>query len=162
MQAQQSFLIDAGPCLALGTPVERLACFEDQVRAAESLRSVAPALVREPAAVQAQVAPAPPAAAAAERAAPAAPAEAAFGLREKPSRDEKPEELQATVASVREFAPGQLMVTLDNGQIWRQSRADRYTLREGHEVRIYATRWGNNFRLSAKDLGGFIQVERVE
>lgn len=77
-------------------------------------------------------------------------------------QDAKPEELVAMVAGVREFAPGQLTVTLANGQVWRQTRAERYNLREGHEVRIYPTRWGNNFRMSAKGLGGFIQVERVE
>jgi hypothetical protein len=173
VQAQQSFLIDAGPCLALTTPVERLACFEDQVRTAQSLQSVAAAVVTAPTAAQpaASVAPAASAAVAPVAAAPAAAASqpaaavdaaANFGLREKPAKDEKAEELLATVASVRQFAPGKLQVTLDNGQVWRQTSADNYKLREGHAVRIYATRWGNNFRLTAKDLGGFIQVERVQ
>lgn len=168
--AQDSFLIDAGPCLALTTPVERLACFENQVRTAESLQGVAPAVVTRPAPVPPAGAPMPQAASRSEGAAtpamPPAPAAAdsaaGFGLRERAPVEEKPAELLATIASVREFAPGQLMITLTNGQVWRQNRPERYGLAEGHEVRIYATRWGNAFRLSAKALGGFIQVERVE
>lgn len=188
--AQESFLIDAGPCLALDTAVERLVCFEQQVREAQELQGVAPAVVTRPAPSQPAAAqPAAPQAAVPQVAAPQAGAaqatapqaaapqatapqaaapqaaaptgEAAFGLPEEPSRA-VPDELRGTVASVRQFAPNQVTLTLTNGQVWRQKRADRYGVKEGHNVRIYSTRWGNDYRLSVEDLGGFIQVERVK
>lgn len=169
--AQQSFLIDAGPCLTLGTAVERLVCFEQQVREAQELQGVAPAVVTRPApapaaAAQQSAPPSAPQAAAPRQEAPvqsAAPTGvAAFGLREEADPDATPEELLGTVASVREFAPNQLVVTLSNGQIWRQSNSKRYPLKEGQSLRIYATRWGNDYRLTVQELGGFIQVERVK
>jgi hypothetical protein len=36
-----------------------------------------------------------------------------------------------------------------------------YGLRPGHHVRIYGTRWGSASRLSAEEVNGYIQVERV-
>ncbi|HEU4619493.1 MAG TPA: hypothetical protein VFV10_15760 [Gammaproteobacteria bacterium] len=54
------------------------------------------------------------------------------------------------------------MITLENGQIWRQMTPEIYPLQEGFEVKIYPTRWGNAYRLSVEELGGFIQVERVQ
>ena len=38
----------------------------------------------------------------------------------------------------------------------------RYPLEVGDEVRIYSTRWGSSFRLSAERVGSYIQVERVD
>lgn len=169
--AQQSFLIDAGPCLNLATAVERLVCFEQQVREAQELQGVAPAVVAAPAPMQPaapQATPQPPAAqsVAPQQIAPPQPAAptgaAAFGLREEPDAAAEPEELLGTVAEIRKFAPNQVSITLTNGQVWRQKQADRYALKEGHEVRIYTSRWGNDFRLNVKELGGFIQVERVQ
>ena len=37
----------------------------------------------------------------------------------------------------------------------------RYPLRVGARVRIYSTGWGEAYRLSAEEVNGFIQVERV-
>jgi hypothetical protein len=53
------------------------------------------------------------------------------------------------------------MITLDNGQVWRQMQPKRYPLQPGYDVRIYSSRWGNSYRLSSPILNGFIQVERV-
>jgi hypothetical protein len=52
-------------------------------------------------------------------------------------------------------------VTLDNGQIWRQTVASRYPLQVGHQVRIYRGAIGG-YRLSVEELRGFIRVERVQ
>lgn len=173
----QSFLIDAGPCLGLTAGVERLACFEQQVREAQALQNVQPAVVTTPLApapapataapvpAPAQTTAAPQASAPVVTPAVAAPApsgEARFGLPAPKAADAPPEEITATIASVRQFAPNQVTVTLANGQVWRQRRAERYGLKDGQTVRIYATRWGNDYRMSVKELGGFIQVERVQ
>lgn len=70
-------------------------------------------------------------------------------------------DIVSTVASLREVQLGRLEITLANGQVWRQVNSDRYALAVGHEVRIYPTRFGSYFRLTAKALRSFIQVERV-
>jgi len=79
-----------------------------------------------------------------------------------PERPERVvEELNSQVAALREIQPGRLEITLVNGQVWRQTNSDRYRLRTGHDVRIYPSRFGHYFRLSAPALRGFVQVERV-
>jgi hypothetical protein len=76
---------------------------------------------------------------------------------------EPPEAQQfvSNVTAVREIQPGRLEITLANGQVWRQTSSDRYPLAVGHEVRVYPTRFGDYFRLSASELRSFVQVERV-
>jgi hypothetical protein len=51
------------------------------------------------------------------------------------------------------------LLTLEYGQVWRQTLPKFYPLRDGQEVRIYEGRLG--FRLAAEEFGGFIRVERV-
>jgi hypothetical protein len=72
-------------------------------------------------------------------------------------------ELHSTISKLKETRPGRYLITLENGQVWRQMVAEeRYRLRVGHNVRIYPTRWAKkSFRLSAEVLKGSIQVERV-
>lgn len=174
-------LIDASICMRFETSVERLVCFEEQAKAAAGTSTgsqsnlpvlridrSAPAATTERAA-PAPAAPAPPAAATggAQPAAPVAsnPADpdADFGLPE--SRDERDKrnnrELFGTIESIRELSPNRYLITLTNGQVWRQMRADHYNLRAGHKVRIYPTRWGSSYRLTVEELKGFIQVERI-
>jgi hypothetical protein len=133
--------VDVTNCVELTKPDERLACFEAQVDAART---------------------APPAAApaAASSAAPDA-----FGLpAEKDDGDDKPAlppELNAKVAELRETVPNAYLITLDNGQVWRQTQPKYgYSLRPGYDVRIYATKI-SSFRLASRQLAGYIQVERV-
>jgi hypothetical protein len=71
-------------------------------------------------------------------------------------------ELRARIASLAQTYDGRWIITLDSGEVWRQSVLKRYNLREGHDVRIYATRWGEDYRLTAGELNGFIQVERIK
>jgi len=85
-----------------------------------------------------------------------------FGLPPEKRYDEKDlVEFHSTISKLREYIPGRYLITLENGQVWRQMVAKRYRLRVGHNVRIYPSRWGKSFRLSAEELKGFIQVERV-
>ncbi len=131
--------VDVSNCVELTKPEERLACFEAQVEAASN---------------------APPAAdpVAASSAAPAD-----FGLREEKVDDERelPPDLIGKVAEVRATVPNAYLITLDNGQVWRQTQPKYgYVLRPGYDVRIYATKI-RSFRLASKQLPGYIQVERA-
>jgi len=137
-----SVIVEVGECVDLPTPEQRLACFESQVEAART---------------------APPGAAPAAPAATASTAPADFGLREEESEAERelPPEINAKVVELRETVPNAYLITLDNGQVWRQTqpRYD-YFLRPGSDVRIYSSRW-RSFRLTSSKLSGHIQVERV-
>jgi len=88
-----------------------------------------------------------------------------FG-RGKPSRvvenEAGEEELFATVTELLLAKPNMWLLKLDNDQVWRQIHPRRYKLREGDDIRIYPTRWGENFRLETSRLNGYIQVVRVE
>lgn len=71
-----------------------------------------------------------------------------------------PPDTIAKVTELRETVPNSYVITLDNGQVWRQTRPQYYRLRPGSEVRIYYSRW-KSFRLTSEELRGHIQVERV-
>jgi len=73
------------------------------------------------------------------------------------------QELHATVAALK-AAPqgGAWIITLSNGQIWRQTVPEPFNLRQGYAVRIYPSRWGTSYRLSTEQIHGFIQVERID
>jgi hypothetical protein len=72
-----------------------------------------------------------------------------------------PPEIVATVTELRETVPNAWLITLDNGQVWRQSIPQRFALKPGQRVTLHGTKWGASYRLSADALHGFIQVERV-
>ena len=57
--------------------------------------------------------------------------------------------------------PDGWIIDLESGQVWRQMVNKRYELREGQEVKLSPTIWGDDYHLSVKELGGFIQVKRV-
>jgi hypothetical protein len=71
------------------------------------------------------------------------------------------EQITGTVAGLDEVRPGAYVITLENGQSWRQMSTKRYPLRVGHRVTIYPTRWGRSYRLAVEELSDFIQVERL-
>lgn len=71
-------------------------------------------------------------------------------------------ELHDTVAAIEYLRPSVLQITLASGQVWRQMESKRYLLKEGDEVRIYTTFWGNNYRLTTERLKSYIQVARIE
>ena len=85
-----------------------------------------------------------------------------FGLTPEKKDDEKDlVELHSTISKLKETVPGRYLITLENGQVWRQMVGESYRLRVGHRVRIYSTHWGNAFRLSVEGMKGFVQVERA-
>jgi hypothetical protein len=71
-------------------------------------------------------------------------------------------ELVDTIAALEQRGPSLWLITLEGGQQWRQMISKRYLLNVGDEIRIYPTRWGSSYRLSAPRVGGYIQVERVD
>ena len=188
---EERLTVEVGECVDLPTPQQRLACFEAQVEAARrqrepetpaaASRSAEPATRRaEPEPVR-RAEPATPAGAAApgprvvearvrpepQRTAPAAQDAPATEDRRLSRREQEREErlgmpeIFATVAELRETVPNSYLITLDNGQVWRQTVPARYGLREGAEVRLYPSRWGDSYRLTNDSLRGYIQVERV-
>ena len=75
--------------------------------------------------------------------------------------DDGEAELIGRIASLQKTNTGWIVI-LEQGQVWRQMVSKRYDLHEGQEVRIYPTRWGDSYRLTAADTSGFIQVQRIE
>jgi len=160
VQAQEpgGVTIDVSDCVDLEKPEERLACFEREIEA-QRRATPASAANRAP---PAPAAPAPtPQPAATIPAAVPAPVTAEPG-RERDRRAEPlPPEVVAKVAQLRETVPNTWTITLDNGQVWRQTTPKPIALRPGMEVRLSATNWGSSYRLTAAALRTFIQVERV-
>jgi len=59
------------------------------------------------------------------------------------------DELHDTVTELVQSKPNLWRIRLASGQVWRQ-------------VRIYPSRWGDDYRLQIDRLNGFIQISRVE
>ena len=130
--------VDVSECVKLTTPEERLACFEKQV---ETSRTSPPA-------------------AGATSTSPPPPASSASSDSGRDRSEEEPADVQARIAEIRETVPNAFLITLDNGQVWRQTVPKVYPLKAGVPVRIYYSRW-RSYRLTNETLKGFIQVERV-
>ena len=71
-----------------------------------------------------------------------------------------PEDIYGVITALRETVPSSFLITLDNGQVWRQTVPKQYPLREGDRVHVYFSRW-RAYRLTNERLKGFIQVERA-
>jgi hypothetical protein len=140
--------IDARRCIGIESPAERLACFEAQV---DDALDEGNNQTDSPAAPV--VAPAP----ASSESAPPKVVEVQ-GDRAASSENES----VGTIASLRERAPNQYLITLDNGQVWQQRFGQRYPLRVGQRVRIYDSTFGSDQRLQVDGVNGFIQVDRVQ
>ena len=68
---------------------------------------------------------------------------------DKPQADSPPKKISATVTSIEKRARGELVVTLDNGQVWAQKEIGAYfPLKVGDPVSILAGTLGS-FRLIA-------------
>lgn len=160
-------VVDISDCRVIVDRLERFACYEnlgDTARPAAPVRATQPAepapAVRPPQRTETVPAVPPRAQAAAEVENFGRNTETAM-LRVIEGTDGKTELLD-TVAGLSQPIPNTWVVTLQSGQTWRQTTGKRYALREGDEVRIYPTRWGNAYRLTASRLSGYIQVERVD
>lgn len=66
------------------------------------------------------------------------------------------------IAELDKSGFGDYVVTLESGQVWKQTSAQEYYLREGQEVSIRSTSWGSDYRLHADGVPGHIQVTRIQ
>ena len=138
--------VDVSDCVDLQSPEDRFACYERQVDTARSAPIPAtPDPVAEPAS---------DGAASSESRGAADPTAPAAETAES-------QEFTATVTAVQQTVPNKLEITLDNGQIWRQSYAKWYPLQPGQTVRVRPSRWGGVHWLTAEELKSYIQVRRV-
>ena len=174
--------VEVSQCLEIESPEERLACFEKSVDTAIQQGSAPPAPAPAPAPATATApaptpeaptpatatAPTPATATAPAPAAATAPAPASAsdyppiaGSQRAAPAESRPD-IVSTIVELRETVPNAYMITLANGQVWRQMRPKIYRLRVGHAVRIYPTHWGSSFRLTVEELRSYIQVERVQ
>ena len=138
-------------CLKVGDDAQRLACFDREIGR----------LAKQPSAA-AGPAPAAPAVAAA---APVAP-EAEFGVRgsqvAKKQDTERPQldSLTAKVTNVSTRAHGERVVTLDNGQVWVELRAEAYfPVKAGDAITIQSGSLNSN-RMQLN--GRSTQVRRLQ
>jgi hypothetical protein len=151
-QEADSVTVDVGQCTKLESPEERFACYEARVEtelrerdsAARAGDSRSPGSAESPA--QATEPPAQAADASNQSAA---------------ARAEEPVEIVGVIASLRETVPNSYIITLEDGQVWRQTYPERYPLRAGQRVTLSPTRWGESYRLEGDGLNGYIQVAKV-
>ena len=148
-------------CAAIADDGDRLACFD---RTAAVLTAV-PAPITGPRAARTEPAPA-----AAAEPAPAATAGAEpetarrrFGL---PQRRAEPDSVSAAVAELSLDRAGKLIVTLEDGQVWRQIGGDTTAVRlprsgTSQTATIRRAALGS-YRLRLEPLGRTVRVKRVE
>jgi hypothetical protein len=177
-----SVVVDLGECVKLVVDHERFACYERRV--AESTRSETERDKNVPESNSAEIGAAPesrspaplPSAApldlpepqsleerrsarAAERVQANEERAQRKATRDEPSEAEDPGFI-SSITQLRETVPNAWLVALDNGEVWEQIDPKPYRLREGMQVRIYASTWGSSHRLTAPDLNGFIRVRQ--
>ena len=170
-QAAAGVTIEVGDCVKLQAPEERLACYERQVDAAEKRRAThagdSPAAASAPQAAPLPAAPATSAATAPSAGRRTANTPGRHAERDPPednSAQDKYEQtstIVAMVAALKQTVPNAYLITLDNGQVWRQNYPQWYPLQPGQRVTLSGTRWGGSYHLRSDELQGFIQVERV-
>jgi hypothetical protein len=154
-------LVDAGP---------RLACYDALAGAAAPSASTAqaapsPSTSGSSGAIPASGAAAAPVAAPAAPATPAAPNFTDFGVRNGPlqaERDPVREKTMLAVVSAVSFrGRGELVVRLDNGQVWRQIQPSDYPLKPGDHVEIDVAALGS-YRLWTPSTRRATKVTRIQ
>jgi hypothetical protein len=151
-------------CASVDNDIARLECFDKEVaRATQRGASVAPTQVPPAQAVP----PAPPVASTQPNS--ASPNDDDFGVSGELARKRKaeeiktgsaPRELRAAVAKVKTKPYGELVLELDNGQIWEQpERKSGFSIKEGENIRITQGAMGSYFVIA--DSGATSRVRRV-
>lgn len=173
VQAQQGTIAEAmEQCSSEKSSLKRLVCFD---RLAKSIRqysgveqSVTTALPpisspRQPRLSQPNVAApsAVPNRPAAEVAAPLPTGEQAFGLEHKQDTDAMISKLYASVTKVDKSARGMSIITIDNGQVWRQNDGSALKIKQGDTVYIERGLLGA-FYLGKDGLNRRMKVKRAE
>ena len=170
-----------GQCATLTDDSQRLACFDQLAAsltpaatiaaaptpaaaaaapvAAASVVATASTAAQSPTAAIAAVAPEPvvPAATASVQAAAAPSASERFGLEQKQAPAEQLEQIRATVLQRNKDPYGKWVITLDNGQVWKQNEStsfrfpsEQVTIERGLLGAFYLRAEGQNKRLKVK------------
>jgi len=84
-----------------------------------------------------------------------------FGLEHKENHTEKDSEIKAAVTSVDKAPYGELIITLDNNQKWRQIGSDSMRLKESDTVTITRGVF-NSFLLRKDGQNRSIRVKRTK
>lgn len=162
----QHLPVDVGDCVDLESPEERFACYEERANAAlhkagdEEAGDAASAAPEERSEARRERANESEAHAANESET-GAPDDRDRASRTFERETNERREIVATIKALRETVPNSYVITLDNGQVWRQMAPKVYNFQPGDQVRIYPSHWGKSYRLTVEKLRGFIQVERV-
>jgi hypothetical protein len=69
--------------------------------------------------------------------------------------------ITAAISALRQTVPNAWLITLDNGQVWRQDYPEPYPLKVGQRVEIGRAGRLSGVRLTAAGARGSIQVEQV-
>lgn len=150
-------------CASIQDKLDRLICF-DQL--AQDVATNKATVVTTP--TQASTAPvatstpavaAPVVAAPVATSAPKAEAIEEFGLKKKAEED-KVDKLYFEVASTDKDPYGALIVTLTNGQVWKQTELERYKVKKGQRIYIEAGALGS-FLLGTDDRNSTTRVKRL-
>ena len=80
---------------------------------------------------------------------------------EQATGDQRIEKLTANVSKLRQVAPGRIVMTLDNGQVWQQTAAARLRLSEGDAVAIEEASMGS-FMLRKDGSARSMRVRRID
>jgi hypothetical protein len=186
-EAAPNLEFSIGICSAKPNAKERLACYDaiaQRLRAGEAVAAPVAAVPAAPAPVAvapavapvapapvaaAPVAPAPVAAAPVPAAAPAAAPEAQFGAealkketRAATGQPEPLDEIHGVIAKLA-FSPiGRAIVTLDNGQVWRQVEGDtdHFKGKQGETATVARALLGS-YNLTVEGRNQMIKVQRV-
>jgi hypothetical protein len=138
-------------CTAEKNDARRLECYDQAMSVRKQAPAVAPA-VAAAAAPEAKAAAAEPKAAAPAVAGASPDAEAKFGYRgaiarqeldEQAQRESGGDRIEAGVVEVARRARGELVLTLDNGQVWAQKAADSSRVKVGDRVTIKKASFGS-------------------
>lgn len=84
-----------------------------------------------------------------------------FGMENKQSAKNLIEQIQAKVVKVKKGPYGDQIITLDNGQVWRQTDDTRLKLSEGHQVTIKRGMLGSFF-IGKENVNRRMRAKRVK
>jgi hypothetical protein len=155
-------------CAAIENPVERLACYDrlagrlpaDTAKAS----GTAPSAVDPVAPKVDVIVPAAPAVTpTAPEVEPTPDAEAIFGLEHKQKPEEgRPDELQLKWTKKKKDAYGKWIITLENGQVWRQTDSTRFIFKNSQQWVVVSRGFAGGFFLGEPERNKRIRVKRVK
>ncbi len=155
-------------CVSIDDPVERLACYDKLAGRlpvdTEKTSGTAPSAV-EPVAPKADViVPAAPAVTPTVPAVEPTPdAEAVFGLEHKQKpEEERPDELQLKWTKKKKDAYGKWIITLENGQVWRQIDSRPFQFVNSEQWVVISRGVLGSFFLGEPERNAEIRVKRVK